>query len=150
MNEALISAVAALTGSALGGITPIISSYLVQKGLTQRELLNRQLAERQMLYSDFIQFGAKLYVSTTTLEPGQESVEDLTALYALVSRIRLYASPPVIEAAQEFADLVTKLSASAAVSIQDLKAATLARHIDPLNSFSNRCREELGQMYRLR
>jgi len=46
MNNALISAVAALSGSALGGITPIISNYLIQRGLTQRELLNRELAEQ--------------------------------------------------------------------------------------------------------
>ena len=59
MNEALISAVAALTGSAVGGITPIISNYLIQRGLTDREL-TRELAERQNLYSEFIRFGTTL------------------------------------------------------------------------------------------
>jgi hypothetical protein len=33
MNDAMISAVAALTGSALGGLTPIVSNYLIQRGL---------------------------------------------------------------------------------------------------------------------
>jgi hypothetical protein len=47
MNEAVVSAVAALTGSALGGLTPIISNYLIQRGLTQRELLTHELVERQ-------------------------------------------------------------------------------------------------------
>ena len=52
MNPATLSALAPLGGSALGGITPVISNYLIQRGLTKRELLGRQLAERQTLYAD--------------------------------------------------------------------------------------------------
>jgi hypothetical protein len=80
MSEAFISAVAALTGSALGGLTPIISNYLVQRGLTQRELLTRDLVERQNLYAEFIQFGTTLYVSATTKEPRDENFDDLVNL----------------------------------------------------------------------
>jgi hypothetical protein len=108
MNEALISAVAALTGSAVGGLTPIISNYLIQRGLTERELVTRELAERQNLYSEFIRFGVTLYVKAITKEPQDENFDDLVALYALVSRIRLYSSAPVIKAAQDFAALVTE------------------------------------------
>ena len=66
MNPATLSALAALGGSALGGITPLISNFLIQRGLTKRELLTRELAERQALYADFIQFATKVYVSATT------------------------------------------------------------------------------------
>ncbi|HEY1760606.1 MAG TPA: hypothetical protein VGG72_34845 [Bryobacteraceae bacterium] len=148
MNEALISAVAALTGSALGGITPIISNYLVQRGLTERELFTRQLAERQELYSEFIRFGAKVYVSATTQEPKDENFDDLTALYALVSRIRLYASPPVIEAAQDFASLVTEEYGRPAISIEALRSAALNQHVNPLSKFSIQCRQELEETRR--
>jgi hypothetical protein len=34
MNTAALSAFAALGGSALGGITPLMSNYLIQRGLT--------------------------------------------------------------------------------------------------------------------
>jgi len=106
MNGAEISAVAALSGSALGGLTPIIGNYLVQRGLTEREMLERELGARQSLYSDFIQFATKMYVNATTKE--LEDADDRVALYALISRIRLIASTPVIEAAEEFAANVTK------------------------------------------
>jgi hypothetical protein len=147
MNDALISAVAALSGSALGGLTPIISNYLIQRGLTQRELLNRELAERQNLYSEFIRFGTKLYVNATTKEPEEENLDDLVALYALISRIRLYASDPVIEAAQDFAAVVTQRYGSAAISIEDLRSETLKPHVDPLNPFSIQCRKELEEIF---
>ena len=68
MNGAEISAIAALSGSALGGLTPIISNYLVQRGLTEREMLERELGARQSLYSDFIQFATKIYVDPATKE----------------------------------------------------------------------------------
>lgn len=148
MNDALISAVAALTGSALGGVTPIISNYLIQRGLTERELLTRELAERQNLYSEFIRFGTTLYVKATTKEPQDENVDDLVTLYALVNRIRLYSSAPVIKAAQDFAALVTEKYGSAAISMEALRSATLKPHVDPLNAFSIQCRQELDEIFR--
>jgi hypothetical protein len=147
MNAAVVSAVAALTGSALGGLTPIISNYLIHRGLTQRELLTHELVERQNLYAEFIRFGTTLYVSATTREPQDENVDDLVKLYALVGRIRLYASAPVIEAAQEFAALVTEKYGNAAISIEELRSATLKPHLDPLHPFSVQCRKELEETF---
>jgi hypothetical protein len=148
MNEALISAVAALTGSAVGGLTPIISNYLIQRGLTERELLTRELAERQNLYSEFIRFGTTLYVKAITKEPKDENFDDLVALYALVGRIRLYSSAPVIKAAQDFAALVAEKYGSAAISIEDIRSATVKPHVDPLSAFSLQCRQELEELSR--
>jgi HAMP domain-containing protein len=144
MNGAEISAIAALSGSALGGLTPIVSNYLVQRGLTEREMLDRELGARQSLYSDFIQFATKIYVNATTKE--LEDADDLVALYALISRIRLIASTPVIEAAEEFAANVTKRYGEEAISFEVLKNTALSPHIDPLNVFSSRCRDELRSL----
>jgi hypothetical protein len=144
MNGAEISAIAALSGSALGGLTPIIGNYLVQRGMTEREMLERELGARQSLYSNFIQFAIKIYVDATTKE--LERADDLVALYALISRIRLIASTPVIEAAEEFAANVTKRYGEKAISFEDLKNTTLSPHIDPLNEFSSRCRDELRSL----
>jgi hypothetical protein len=77
MNTAVLGALAALSGSALGGIAPLISNYLVQRGLTEREMLSQELAVRQELYSDFIQFGIKVWVSATTKQLAGEGMDDL-------------------------------------------------------------------------
>ncbi len=150
MNAALISALAALSGSAMGGVAPIVTNYLIQRSATERELLTQELRERQTLYSEFIKFGVPLYVDVTTKNPNQEKVEDLVQLYALVSRIRLYASAPVIEAAQAFAALVTQRYGAAGISLDELRNAAIAPHIDPLHAFSDRCREELREIFRHR
>jgi hypothetical protein len=75
-------------------------------------------------------------------------LDELVKLYALVGRIRLYASAPVIEAAQDFAALVTKKYGSAAISIEELRSATLKPHLDPLHPFSVQCRKELEETFR--
>jgi hypothetical protein len=146
MDTALISALAALAGSALGGITPIMSNYLIQRGLTERELLGRELASRQALYADFIQFGTKIYVSATTKE--LDDANELVALYALIGRIRLFASDPIIDAAEQFAMQMTQRFGEPAMTLEDLRSAALTHHVDPLNDFSSRCREELRLLFR--
>jgi hypothetical protein len=146
MDGAVIGAMAALGGSALGGITPLISNYLIQRGMTEREMLSRELVSRQTLYSDFIQFGTKLYVSASTKQ--LDDIDELVALYALISRIRLFASEPVIVAAEQFAMQMTERFGEAAMTIEALKSETLTHHADPLNVFSSRCREELRLLLR--
>jgi hypothetical protein len=148
MNDALISAVAALTGSALGGVTPLVSNYLIQRGLTERELLTRELTERQNMYSEFIRFGTSVYVKAITLEPQNGSLDDLVALYALVSRIRLYASAPVFKAAEDFAVLVTEKYGNAAIPIEVLRSAAVKSRVDPLSAFSIASRKELEEISR--
>jgi hypothetical protein len=142
MDSIAGSTIAALTGSAIGGLTPILSNYLVQRGLTERETLNRELAARQTLYSSFIEYATKLYVTASTRQ--FDNADELVGLYALISRIRLVASESVIDAAEKFAINVTKRYGEAAISIEDLKNETISPHIDPLREFSRRCREELG------
>jgi hypothetical protein len=150
IDGALISALAALSGTALGWIAPIASNYLIQKGQTERELLAHELNERQALYSEFIKVGIALYVSVATKDPKEENVGDLVELHALLSRIRLYASEPVIEAAQDFAAIVTECYSRPANSLEDLLSATRAGHVNPLRIFSIRCREELREVFRRR
>jgi len=70
-------------------------------------------------------------------------MDDLIALYALVSRIRLFASEPVISAAEQFAARVTKRYGEASLSIEDLRNVTLSPHVDPLHDFSSLCRQEM-------
>jgi hypothetical protein len=144
MTPAEVSALAALAGSAIGGITPIISNHVIQRSLTRREMLGRELAERQTLYSEFLRFAGTVYVQATTTS--LEKVDDLIDLYTLVGRIRLVGSQPVIKAAEDFASLVTKLYGEKNLTLEALREATLQPHVDPLYDFSSRCREEIHHL----
>lgn len=146
INPAELSALAALAGSALGGITPLVSSVLIQRGATERELLARELSERQSLYAEFISFAEKAYVNATT--SNLDKFDDLIHLYALVGRIRLMSSIPVTEAAETFTQLVTRRYGEQNLTIEALRESALASHVDPLNEFSLRCRDEFHHLLR--
>ena len=134
-----VSAMAALAGSAIGGCTSILSNYVIQRGTTARDLLSKELNARQALYAEFIASATKVYFTAKTTK--LSSTDELSLLYSLISRIRLIASEPVIEAAESFAQEVTRSFAAAALTIDDLEAEVLPK-LDPLHMFSSRCRDE--------
>ena len=141
MNPAVISALAALGGSAVGALAPVWSNYVFQKGLTERDLLNRQLAQREALYADFIKEASRLYAES--LIHSLEDLHDLVSLYAHVGRIRLLASTPVVKAAEDFVKLIVRHYGEDNLTVEQMRAAALATRADPLEVFSSTCRKEL-------
>jgi hypothetical protein len=68
--------------------------------VAQRELTNREIAQREDLYSEFMCQGTAYYAKA--LSQSLESLDEIVAMYALVNRIRLFASGSVLEAAEAF------------------------------------------------
>src|SRR5258708_24121129 len=98
MDNTLISVLAALGGSVIGASTPVLSNFVLQRSLTQRDLTNREIAQREDLYAEFIRQGTTCYAKA--LSQSMENIDDIVAMYALVNRIRLFASWSVLEAAE--------------------------------------------------
>src|SRR5437870_3443321 len=104
INPSIVSALSVLAGSSVGALTPVLSNYVLQRSTAQRDFTNREIAGRQTLYSDFITEAVQLYGDALTRNEFQ--LKDAVGLYALVSRIRLVASPPVVVAAEEVAKTI--------------------------------------------
>src|ERR1700733_2968344 len=100
MDSTLTSVLAVLGGSVVGASTPVLSNFVLQRSLTRRELTNREIAQREELYAEFIRQGTAYYAKA--LSQRLEKIDDLVTIYALVDRIRLFASEGVLEAAEEF------------------------------------------------
>ena len=146
MDNAIVSVLAALTGSTVGGLAPVLSNYVLQRGQTQRDLLNRQITQRETLYSDFIKEASRLYANSVT--HSLEDLDDLVSLYALVSRIRLLASEPVLHAAEAFVRQIVLHYGEANLTVEQTRAAALSAKADPLDAFSFACRRELRDILR--
>jgi hypothetical protein len=67
-------------------------------------------------------------------------------MYALVNRIRLFASGSVLEAAEAFVKTVVEKYGEKNMSIDQIKSAALEQHADPLNDFGIKCRAELREV----
>jgi hypothetical protein len=146
MNPAIINILAALSGIVVGSIAPVLSNYVLQKSVTQRDLLNRQLAQREALYSDFIKEASRLYADAMIHE--LNDLNDIVALYALVSRIRLLATDPVVRAAEDFVKLIVKHYGDPNLTLEEIRTAALSEKADPLDVFSFACRKELRDILR--
>ena len=141
MNPAMINILAALSGTAVGSLAPVLSNYVLQRSITQRDLLNRQLGQREVLYSDFIKESSRLYADAMIHE--LNDLNDVVSLYALVSRIRLLATEPVVRAAEEFVKLIVKHYGDPNLTLEEIRTAALSEKVDPLDVFSFACRKEL-------
>jgi hypothetical protein len=145
MDTTLAGILAALSGSVIGASTPVLSNFVLQRSVAQRELTTREIAQREELYSEFIRQGMGCYAKV--ISRNLESIDDLVAIYALVNRIRLFASNSVLEAAEAFVEkLVAKLGEKNK-SIEEIRFAVLEQHADPLNDFALKCRLELREVY---
>lgn len=85
MDQALNSALAALGGSFIGAMAPVLSSHVVQRGQITRDLITHQITQRENLYTEFIRDAARLYAKSMAEQ--LTILDELVALYALVSRL---------------------------------------------------------------
>lgn len=98
MEAAYVSAFAALAGSALGALTSIATSWLSQWVQFKTRLQSSALEARQELYRTFIEEASRTYAHALEHEEAHSS--NLVNLYALVSRMRITASPQIVESAE--------------------------------------------------
>jgi hypothetical protein len=145
MDNTLTSVLAALGGSVIGATTPVLSNFVLQRSVAQRELTNREIVQREDLYSEFIRQGTASYAKA--LSQSLESIDEIVAMYALVNRIRLFASDSVLEAAEAFVKKLVEKYGGQNLSIDQIKSVALEPHADPLNDFALKCRAELREVY---
>lgn len=142
MNIAYISALSALTGSVIGGLTSGISTWLSERVQARSALLAQEKLRREDLYSDFIIVAAKVYADALMNDDPQ--VPDIVALYALVSRMRIRSSARTIACAEKITSAATDAYFMPNRTIRELHEMIKSEAaIDPLREFSEVAREEL-------
>jgi hypothetical protein len=87
LNPAYISALAALAGATIGGLTSFVTSWLTQRTQLRHVHREAERAELKALYSDFITEASRLFVDALTHQA--EEFTGLVGLYAMVGRMRL-------------------------------------------------------------
>ena len=144
MTGELTSAGAAIMGAVVGGLASLTSTLLGERSRHRRDLLQREISKRETAYSDFIQQASKLFVASAThhINDDEGEVEGTVSLYAVASRIRLFASEEVMGEAEQVLDLIIKQYGAENVSVEQLRRTAMEKQ-DPLKGFSVICRHEL-------
>jgi hypothetical protein len=139
-----ITAMAALAGSVIGGLTSFLSSWFGQQGQMKAQLGLSLKMRRQELYRDFIVEASVLYVDASTHDT--PDLSKTIVLYALVSRMRVLSSPKVIEEAETVTRMIVDLYPEKNKTFEDLHRMARERAFDPLKGFALSCREELEEL----
>ena len=107
-------------------------------------LAQRLAAEREVrtaLFGRFLDEAAKLY--SDALQNKRDDISGLIGIYALTNRIRLISSAQVVEAADTVCRIIIDAYLSPNITMQEMRANWIEKHVDPLRDFSEACRKEL-------
>jgi len=143
MDVAYLTALSALAGSIFGGATTGVTTWLSLRSQARVGHRTGQLVRRQELFSEFITAASKAYGEA--LFSTEPKIQDLIALYALVSRMRVLCSKEIVACAEGIitSTIDTYYTPNRTVrEVNDMtKSGTL---LDPLREFGEAAREELG------
>jgi hypothetical protein len=148
MNAAVFSAAAVLAGSAVGGVTSMLSTLFAQRAQVLAQRTAEQKSKLENLYGDFIEEASRLYTDALTHDSPQ--LTDFVGIYAKISKMRFLSSPEVIASAEGIIRAIVETYTGPNRDMTQLRAATNQETLDPLRSFSHVCRAELQDLSFLR
>jgi len=141
MNAAYLSAVSALAGSVIGGSISGVTTWLSQRSQAKAGELTREMSRRDDLYTDFIVTASKAYGEA--LVSNEPQVQELVALYAMISRMRVMSSPRTVASAEKIMSATIDTYFAPNLTIRDLHELIKSGvQMDPLKDFSEAAREE--------
>jgi hypothetical protein len=132
-----------LAGSTIGAMAPFATTWLTQhyQGLTQR--LNQAASRREQLIGEFIGHASETYIDAVV----QEILDDptkLVSLYAVLNKLRLFATPNTTGAAEVVLRGIVKTYDAPRAVLLERNSESAARDI--LREFAVSCRAELTQL----
>ena len=141
MEPAYLSALAALAGWTIGGLTSLTASWLTQLVQFRTHLRASDLIRREQLYEHFIEEAARLYADA--YEHNEAEAAKLVNLYALASTMRVLSSPRVVENADRVVRVIIETYLAPNKTFPDVEEILDNDAMNPLREFINACREEL-------
>ena len=141
MSPAAISALSALAGSAIGALATLATTWFTLQHQAERERVQQDGRRREQLYGEFVGMAAQLYIEALSHEFEAEKV---VPLYALISRMRLFA--PIATMTSADAVMTTIVHAYMAPNYRFGLVDEAAREkLDLLREFTEICRADLAR-----
>ena len=144
MDASIITALAALTGAAVGGLTSGVAAWLNHRRQVRTEWILHEKSRRQVLYRDFIEEAAKCYIDA--LQHDKADIPGLVGLYAKLSSMRAVSSKTVVQHADEVVRKILDTYLEPDKSFLELREMVIDGTIDLLRNFSDACRHEFERM----
>jgi hypothetical protein len=142
MDAAYISAVSALAGSVIGGLTTGFTTILTQRSQARAGQIAHELSRREDLVRDFIIAASKTYgAAIVNDDPRMPEIVDL---YSMVSRMRVLNMPKSVVFAENVMRSILDTYFSPNRTIADIRELEKnGGGVDPLKDCAEAAREEL-------
>jgi len=146
MDVAYITALSALAGSVVGGLTAGLTTWLSHRAQVRASHRGHQVARRQDLFSNFIASAAKTFGSA--LVTNELQIVELVELHGRVSQMRVLCSPKIVACADALVHTIGKTYARPAFAARELLELAESRRseMDVLRQFSEMARDELEEL----
>ncbi len=142
MDAAYISAMFGLAGASIGGLTSFSTSWLTQQSQMREKRREAELARRLELFHEFVVEASRLYGDALSHE--KDDVSDLVQLYALVAKMRLWASRPVVTAAERAMNAIVDTYLQPNRTLHEIRVLAQSGEMNFLLDFGEACRADLG------
>lgn len=144
MNASVMSALAALVGATIGGLTSALASWLVTRTQARAQWLGQDILRRQDLYKEFIEQASRCHVHA--LQHDKADIPSLVPLYASIARMRVLSSPSVVESAERIGRTIIDTYLQPDKNFLELRDMVHSGSIDLIRGFSEVCRAELNSL----
>jgi hypothetical protein len=144
MEPATISALAALAGATIGGVTSFAATWLTQRTQARVQELTHSLTVREQLYKAFIKEASKLYADALVNEISD--ISNLVELYAMISEMRVISARNTVEGADKVARLIVNTYRAPSKTLPELEDMVNRGAIDVLQTFSEAARQEFHRL----
>jgi hypothetical protein len=144
MDAATISALAALGGALIGGLTSFLTSWLIQRAQARMQQLEHKLTRREELYKDFIEEASRLYADSLIHDTPE--VSQLIRLYAMINLMRVVSPTTIVEGAEKVGRMIVNNYLMPNKTFPELRDMVNSGAMDPLRDFSEACREEIQRL----
>jgi hypothetical protein len=144
MNASVISALAALAGTAVGGLTSVVANWLTHRIQVRAQWLQHEKNQRQILYRDFIEEASKCYIDA--LQHDEADIAGLVGLYAKLGRMRVLSSKPVVDSAESIVRKILDAYLEPDKTFVELRDMAMQGTIDLWHDFAHACRVEFEDM----
>ena len=145
MDSTLLTALAGVLGSLVGGTATAATAWVSARTQGKRQLIAGEMKKREALYGEFIKECCERAIDS--FGRSLDKPEVLLTTYELLDRIRLCASESVLHEAEQAVAVIMDQYFASNLSLEEMRALMRkGAKVDPLRRFAEACRAELKEM----
>jgi hypothetical protein len=144
MDASIMTALAALMGATIGGLTSLLASWLSQLTQERAQWLEHEIVRLQDLYKKFIEDASQCYIHA--LQHDEADIPSLVRLYGKLGRMRILSSPKVLESGERIERKIVDTYLAPDKSFLELREMLNSGSVNLLGDFSVACRAEFDSL----